>query len=333
MADEIYSTGTIGASTGTALLSAPSYLLQSTGTLGGTTGAIVLGTIQHLIRSTSTVGGTTGAVIVGPASTNLPLVIEAAVTGRSIRCRLTAEGSAMTLRGLVDHILALWGRCSCSIQDVECGMQDELLACAHWALQRMYTRAPVLDYFNRTTLTETITGGTNTVTLDQDIQKLLGPVRLTDDPSVPLHEIRNRTEFDTWLDVAYGGAARAPDGIRAYHLLKERRAEEDSVKLTILVTPTPADDTDIDLDVATECPRYSWYNVAQGSMLQIPHRYVETLLLPLVLKRASAYRHFTRVELQPQIDEAYQTALATLDLASPKTPAQDAVEASLPKKA
>lgn len=342
MANELTSSATSG-STATVTATIRLVLLTSAATSGSTatvtatvttrrltssalSGSIaaVVGAIRRALLTSRSTSGSRASVTATLTTSFVPKV-NVTSTGLSRRAIFSQSGGALTVKDVLQHIFSIWGRSACTdCQDNE--VQRDAVACLNHALQTLYSNARRLDWFSREELSVTVTGGTNSITLAQAVQTVLGPVRLVESASekLPLQELRRQCDFDAFVDLAYGGSAYAPERPRAYMLSSARQTNEDGVALTLYVTPTPADDADLAVDVVKEPERYSWSDVRNGTRLRVPHKYVESLLIPVALKWASRYRHFTRREMQPQLDESYATAQVALGLVSTETPAATA---------
>ncbi len=130
--------------------------------------------------------------------------------------------------------------------------------------------------------------------------------------------LSDRAQFERHADTFYG--SEQPDGPRAWHLHASHVAGGDSQELTLMVTPAPADDVTILADVILEPPRYDWSDVVQGTPLNLPHRYAETLLIPLVRDWATSHELFAEPELLPQIKQQAEMARLVLGLLNPRKP-------------
>ena len=232
----------------------------------------------------------------------------------TLRANPMVDGQGLTVQEVVQVVLTLWGQGCCGTVGIDSCLYDEAIRYINAALQSIFSQAHRLDYFNRVPLTLTITSGTDNKAFPQNVQLLLGPVRLKASRQ-PLTHVPSRSEFENFVDYYYAGVP--PTVPRAYHLESLNQAQGDNVALTLLVAPAPAADTDVLVDVSTEPPRFSPADIHIGTPIEIPHRYAELLLLPLVRKWATSHRLFTRKELQPQIDAQFEIAQTSLGLITP----------------
>ncbi|MDR1191263.1 MAG: hypothetical protein LBK60_06320 [Verrucomicrobiales bacterium] len=219
----------------------------------------------------------------------------------------------LTVSEVVNEILLLWG-----VEDP--GMSVEVLRTRavrdlNAATQLLWSRAERLDYFNRVTLTVSFPAGVNAVTLPQNIQQVLGPARLADNAQ-PLTLLSRRADYDGY-GVLYLGLTDngVPDGVpAAWFVERHNQPEPDNAKVTLLVTPAPLTVTAVLLDVADECPRYRWADYCAGTAVQIPHQYVESILLPVCRHSAMTCQYFTQLDRKDAIEADYQSALTVLGL-------------------
>jgi hypothetical protein len=240
----------------------------------------------------------------------------------------TVTGQGLLVSDAVKSVTALWSVGCCDTTIDACLLTD-IIGRINAALQMIYSQAFKLDYFNRTTLTVTIAANTLSIVLAQNVQTLHGPVR-NQTGNVPLMELASTAELEGFVNYYYGGSP--PSTPRAYYLDSKYQSGSDNVALKLIVTPVPTADTPLLVDVALEPPRYTTLDASNGTPLEIPHRYAELLLLPIIRKWATGHRMFTRREMQPQIDEQYNIAQAALGLVQPESPTVRKEETPTPKK-
>lgn len=254
----------------------------------------------------------------GTATLSTSQAIRGAITITSGgEVRATVDGQGLLVADAVKAVTELWGIGCCGADIDEC-VCNTIIGYINSAHQMIYSHAAKLDYFNKTTLDITITANTSTEALSQSVQTLLGPVRRTD-TRMPLSACQSIDELDNFVDYYYGGSA--PEEPRAYYLNSKNQSNSDNVALTLHVTPAPSVDTALQVDASLEPPRYTCDDSRLGTPLQMPHKYVELLLLPLVRKWATANSRFSRREMQKEIDEQFAIAQQTLGMIEPETPA------------
>lgn len=333
------STGSQGAGTVAAALTTRSNNLQARNTLG--IGTAVFAVTLHNVRlqataaATGTVSatlthglklaakntqgtGTAGVLYLARERPILPLALTG--TGAIERAVLdVASAACLLIQDVVESILALFGMC-CSTPGVDDCMLAEILKDINAAHQLIYSKAHLLDYFNRDSIPLTI-GTSGEILLDATIQNLSGDVRFAAAGGRRLALCTTQAELDDFVDAVYGGVI--PSGPRAYFVDSQRQEDSpDSVALTLKVTPAPAGNTDFIADVSYQPRRYTVRDIADGTRVQMPHTYAELILLPILRKWASRDRRFTRREQQPEIDQQYQAAMTALGEVEPASTAE-----------
>lgn len=263
------------------------------------------GTVQAMVTALATLTSTPniGGVVDGQAT---------------VRGTATVSGQGLTVYDVYRSILSLWGISCCTPDSDQC-MQSDVIGAINASLQTIYSQAHQLDYFNRTALTVTVPANTRSVELEARVQSLLGPVKVINS-RIPLSPVSSEHELDYFMPACYGSSETVGEP-RAYFLRSQHQSAGDNVALSLLFTPVPNISTDISVDVSLEAPRYTAIDITSGTPVEIPHRYAELLLVPLVRKWATAHRLYTRKDSQPQIDEQYELAKTALGMLNPDTPA------------
>lgn len=224
------------------------------------------------------------------------------------------DGQGLLVRDAVRAALSLLQAGCCGDSPTDPCLREAVINQVNASLQIIYSSSPMLGYFNRQTVTLTYAPGDGSQALSRDVQGLHGPVRL-DTPRIILREVTDRGQFERYADTFYGGDL--PDGPRAWHLEASNISGGDSVALTLHIAPPPIETADILVDVILEPPRYDWSDVTNGTPLSLPHRYAETLLLPLVRDWASSHEYFAEPELLPQVKQQAEMARMVLGLLNP----------------
>jgi hypothetical protein len=87
----------------------------------------------------------------------------------------------------------------------------------------------------------------------------------------------------------------------------------------------------IGMDVAIEPARIAWADYHRGTVIPIPHRYVESLLLPIARYRATSSRRYRQRERHEALMQQYREALDMLGVVDPQTsPVKEGKEAAAP---
>lgn len=241
-------------------------------------------------------------------------VIRALVNGTATFVIL---GRGLSVRDAVADCLGIWNLRytprSCTADEVK----ERAIADLNAALQIIYSRARHLDYFNKTTVTIQVPANARTKELPITVQTVLGTVRLKNsenaDTSVPLLAATSLADVQQFGSL-YGGAGTSP---YCYFIDRRSRAEANVVSSVLMLAPVPTSTVYVDLEIASEAPRYTWQDVVQATPLQLPSTYAESLLLPIVRQRATSFRLFTNEPLRGVIESQYRKAQQALGLLDP----------------
>jgi hypothetical protein len=220
--------------------------------------------------------------------------------------------SGVTLCTIVRDALNLWG-----IENI-CHAPDFAVSRAiddvNAAMQTVWNEADERDYWTKSSSTVTFALGVTSMPLSVDIQNVVGPCRLQTNKR-QLAIVRNISELENFMDIFMDG--QSSDEPIAYFVERMNQAGDDPVKMVMHITPAPIESTAILLDVVLEAPRYYVHDLAVCPILPIPHRYAESLLLPIVRYKASSFWLFENHEVKPSIDRDYQMAMAAIGAADP----------------
>lgn len=181
-------------------------------------------------------------------------------------------------------------------------------------LQVVWNQADIRDYWSKSTLEVAILAGESSVALPDNVQNVTGLCRLKDSRRT-LVTLGTLGELELFPDLYLDGESVA-DPV-AYHIQRENQTGNDPAKCVFHVTPAPATTTNFLLEVVKEAPRFGIRDIADCPRIPIPHRYVESLLLPVVRKRAASYYLFTDGDKLPVIEQQYMEARAALGMADP----------------
>jgi hypothetical protein len=193
-------------------------------------------------------------------------------------------------------------------------VQEAALDVLNGVMQIVWNQAKDRNYWTRLTQSITLPANTASVALDDSIQNIIGPVRRADNKR-PLVLVNTRAEIDQFeelfLDEPISGT---PVG---YHIERLSQSEQDPVRCVFHVAPAPAGATSFLMDVVLEAPRFSWTDVSICSRVPVPHRYVESLILPVARYHAMSSHLFIFPERAQQITSDYAQASALLETANP----------------
>ena len=180
------------------------------------------------------------------------------------------------------------------------------------ALQIIWNRAEDRNYWTARTIEIVFAEGEDEKVLPTNVQNVIGPARTDDGPLVPVgssSEMENAELF--------GISATEPF---LYHVSRERaESGKDPAYTSLKIYPAATESTTIRLDVVLESPRYLWIDAERNTSLPLPHRYTETLLLP-ILKYYAITHYLSQIREDSQkefIVAEYQRVATLLGLADP----------------
>lgn len=286
----------------TAKLSAnPTSSLAATAVLSGKTASLRAAPVSSLV-ATATLSGKTKSLAANPAS--------------SLRASMTLTGigatRGLTLCDVVKEVLLVWGlqgKCAAPDYAVSRAIND-----VNAALQTIWNQAPDRNYWTSSTITITFADGESEQALADDIQNVVGPCRLESNNRT-LSPVGTIGEIETFTDTYLDGAAGSQP--LAYHVNRQRQSEDDPAKCTLIIAPPASGETDILLEVVKEAPRYLVSDLNSCPIIPIPHKYVETLLLPVARYLATSFMMFTNQDAKKAIDDDYLMAMRAIGIADP----------------
>ena len=227
-------------------------------------------------------------------------------------CALSGIGNSMTLCDVLDVVLGMWGVFNrCSAPDFA---KDEAINIINSSLQLVWNNANERSYWSASTLTLTFAAAASSQDLSDSIQNVVGPCRLADTRR-PLAPIGTIGELETFADLYLEGDAVTEPV--AYYIDRLNQVGNDPAKTVLHVVPAPTVETDFMLEVVLEAPRFSTNDLATCPVVPIPHRYVESLFLPIARYQASTFHLFRKGDQKETIDREYLQARAALGLADP----------------
>jgi len=235
----------------------------------------------------------------------------------------SGERLGMTVCDVVRDLLALWDIYELK-STTPAFVIDRAVNDVNASLQMVWNHADERNYWSSDTLTVTLgqtspvaeneTTSASEIDLPADIQNVVGPCRLTSTsrPLVPLGTIG---EIETFSDLYLDGETCTEP--LAYHINRFSQSGADPAKCVFMVTPAVAVETSFNLEVVRNAPRFTADDMTACPLIPIPHRYVESLLLPIARYHASSFSMFRGKELKESIDRDYQTARVALGFADP----------------
>lgn len=185
------------------------------------------------------------------------------------------------------------------------------------------------DFYCREPVSVSLTTGESPYTLDKSVQKVLFPARLS--TGATLKALTSRTQLDDFGPLFLGQVSRTvPNGTPAacfVEALRETASDKlaDSSAILLHVVPKPSGAMTLTVDAIKEPPAYTAADLCGTSPVPpVPHKYHESILLPICRMNATVNPHFARhKDKLPQIQADYLRALALLGLADPRKPKPD----------
>lgn len=185
------------------------------------------------------------------------------------------------------------------------------------------------DFYGREDLEVTLATGTETYTLPKTVQTVLEDgVRLAD--GTPLRQLTSRGQLLTFGQIFLNQLTNVVVNSAPTHYYVESLRDTsditgDDVKTRIHLRPAPdalhAGTAQLIVGVINEPAMVTSAQLSAGtSNLPIPHKYVESIFLPLARYNASGSFLFYDKEKKPQIDSDYERALQLLGKSDPRRP-------------
>lgn len=197
------------------------------------------------------------------------------------------------------------------------------------ALQTM--QAAGEDYYSREETTVSLLTGTASYALAKEVQTVLDTPRIG---SRGLMKLTSRSRYDNFGPLFMGQlSSSVPSGDPLAYWVESLRDtttdEEDNVKLRIYIAPTPSANATMTVPVINEPPTYVIDDLCDDTIIPpVPHKYHESILLPIVRMNATSHPYFDRNKARfPRIQADYLSALKMLGLSDPRTQPQGAASA------
>jgi hypothetical protein len=270
-------------------------------------------TITSVNRGIITSFSATGFAIIEPWVEAVLLVAEGHAEAR-MRAAINIEESGFNIQRAALQIYNLWG-IEINHPSSTDFARPRVIEIINGALQIIYSQAARLQYFNRRELTVTLPAGKNSVDLPNRLQQLLGPVRFATS-GITLRAVTGQGELQQ-LQYLMPDVGEP----RVFFLDRGATKGGDSAATVLRVGPTPQVDTNLEISYAEESPRFHEGDLLQGRRIDLPHRYAETIFLPVVKHLAASDRLFRKEEARAAIMADYQRASLMLGLVEPSTEA------------
>lgn len=247
------------------------------------------------------------------ATFELPLSATGKMVLTKMRASLSRGRDALGVCDVTREILLLWNfEYPCKAPD---WAKEVAVTNLNTALQILWNRARDRSYWTQETLTLTLTSGQDSIQLADTVQNVVGPARIADSLR-PLVPIGSRSEFDQFVTIFLDGDDSA--GPQGYYIDRGKQAANDPARCTLMVSPPPSETTEFFLDVVSEAPRFAIDDISTCPRIPIPHRYVESLLLPICRWLALRFHLANpKPEARKQIEDEYAAASVLLSEADP----------------
>lgn len=233
-------------------------------------------------------------------------------SGFRVLAKLDAGRNALGVGDILNEIALMWGlRGECELKDHD---RRRALHDLNRAMQVLWNRAPDRKYWTQGSLEITFAAGVGVIDMGDSVQNVVGEVSLGDGrPLVGVGTISEIEQFETlFLD------SKPPGRPVGYHVERINQEGHDPARCRIHLSPTPTVTTTVVVDVVFEPPRFSVADIARNKPVPIPHRYAESLLLPVVRYYAAQYWQSQVSEEQRRtIDGDYREVAGLLGMADP----------------
>ena len=213
---------------------------------------------------------------------------------------------------------------------------EDVTTAINSALQLLWTTPK--DYFRKQELTATIAASSDNVTLPDNIQEVVGPLWIGAENDRELQRIEDQSDWNNFWQRFYG-VTSAPSSlgnkIHFYFLRERNQSGAESVQVTLEVKPTPTVETVISYLASAEAPSYEVSTInslSGGEVIGMPHKYVESLLLPIARWMATRSHYFFDTEKIDLIQQDAARALQMLDLSDPTLGTQSSMAKRIQKQ-
>lgn len=221
--------------------------------------------------------------------------------------------SGRTVVDVVTEILLLWGidkPSSAPSFAIVRALND-----INSSLQSVWNQASDRNYWSNQTLTVAIEAGSGSSALPDNVQNVNGPCRRADNLR-PLTGVGTVGELETFMAIYLDGVD--PGEPVAYHVKRTMQNGPDPSKCVLHVTPPVVGESiNFLLDAVMEAPHFTVADLSENPVIPIPHRYVESLLMPIARYHASSFLLFSSKDNKETIDREYLEAKAMLGMADP----------------
>lgn len=202
------------------------------------------------------------------------------------------------------------------------GVTARCLTDINAAIQQMQDAGE--DFYGREPMTVDLVDGVGAYVLDKDVQSVLDPATLSDDTI--LRKLTSRGQLLTFAQLFQDQLTGPADAGKpvAYYVesLFDDSDPEDNVTIKVHVRPAP-DGPNAMLNLILGVIKDARVLTAAGlvdntARIPVPHKYVESILLPLVRWNATTSYFFVQKEMLDRYEADYERALKLLGKADPR---------------
>jgi hypothetical protein len=239
------------------------------------------------------------------------------LAGSQLRATCVATATAdlirtgLTICDVVRDILLSWGmEQPCSTPKMAKIAAVNIL---NQALQVLWNQAKDRNYWTQSTASLVFAANVRELDMENAIQNVVGPARLsTGETLVPLANISEIENFENSFLESTTSAKPC-----AYFIERNFQAGADPARCRMMISPAPATQVTVNIDVVNEAPRFTIIDLESCPLCPIPHKYVESLLLPVCRYLAMHSHLFIQRDRQEVIAQGYAQARQLLDVADP----------------
>lgn len=201
------------------------------------------------------------------------------------------------------------------------GAKEAVTTAINRALQEIWLAGP--DYFRRRKLTINTVASTSGYALPQNIQEVLGPVRIGRKPLTLLAAKGDWLGFgayyrgETTLDEIEG----EPEAYFVERLHRDQ-TEADNKTINLLLAPTPDGVYIVEYECSTQAPQFDRTNWCDDPTpeLGIPQDYVQSILAPVASFFVMESSYFYETDKVQLLSRGYVLGMQALGVADPQVP-------------
>lgn len=198
---------------------------------------------------------------------------------------------------------------------------DDVTQAVNWAYQVLWSQVPEekRSHYTRRIDTISLAAGSREYSLAADVQDVIGPLyRVTDES--PLMPLRHKSDLFGYGARVKGEASLSNGPVEAFYVERLHQTEDNATRIKLWVAPTPTAAVNVRVEVEIQAPRFTREDFCSVSppKLQMPHAYVESLLLPVAGRYMMLSSHFNNPALGEQLEKEAQRALAAVGVTDPQ---------------